>query len=202
MPERKLTDKAYSQLLRLYPREFRERFGAEIEQNFADLSREREVRDEFKWLRVAWLFGESILQAVRQNAAEIGGRNVTKILSPTPRTALVVAILFALPMAIIFPVAVLNLEPLNGFFKTQLENENNSQHLIGLFFMLASMLMLPLGGVIGLTPVFRSTRSGAGLLEHRSNLAVGALLTLFGLGLWAMIFIDQVPCMMGVPNCD
>lgn len=133
MPERPLAQKIYSRIMRLYPRDFRSRFGGEMEQNFLDICSEREVRYEFRWLRVAWLFGDAIFQAGRENLSKLRREGFMKILDPSPRAALTVAAFLALPMAIILPTAILNIAPLNSYFQAQMQDTTGSGHAIGYF---------------------------------------------------------------------
>lgn len=64
------------------------------------------------------------------------------------------------------------------------------------------MVTLPLGGIVALTPVVKATRSGAGVLEHRSNLILGAILLIVGIGVWFMLLLDSASCVMGMKACD
>jgi len=195
-------EKLYSLLIRSYPREFRERFGTSMRQNYRDICGELGVHIYLKLLRIGWLFAEAAISAVREHLNEIRRGCIMKKGWLGPRAALVIGTLMALPMMIIFPVALLNIEPFNGYMSNALSDPNGRQHLGGLSAIIVAMLLLPAGGILAMMPAIRSSRSGAGMLSYKSNVLIGSLLFLFGFGLWAMLFIDQVPCMMGVPNCD
>lgn len=53
-----------------------------------------------------------------------------------------------------------------------------------------------------LLPIIRYLRAGGKLLDHPFSLFT-RLIVLFMLGsMWAGIISDQMPCFLGIPNCD
>lgn len=191
----------YSKLLTLYPRPFRDRFTEQMEQNFVDFCRERRTREVYKSPVVLWLFGETIVAVVRENLSA-GGNRMKNVLT-NPRWAASIALVCALPLTFILPVAMFNIEPLNGFFQYLLTESNSTrQHAVGLGIILLSMLLVPVGMVVSFVPVIASVRSGKGVLSHPFNLALGIILLVFALSVWGSLIVDQIPCWMGEPNCD
>jgi hypothetical protein len=62
----------YKKLLRLYPREFRERLGESMEQTFNDLCNERKTQTEYRWSGfVLWIFVETAVGIVREHVLQI-----------------------------------------------------------------------------------------------------------------------------------
>ncbi|MEO0420376.1 MAG: hypothetical protein AAF249_16060 [Pseudomonadota bacterium] len=57
----------YTALLRLYPKVFRDRYGAELAQTFADLDRERRVKGQSEFVFVASVFAETSASVLREN---------------------------------------------------------------------------------------------------------------------------------------
>ena len=86
-----------------------------------------------------------------------------------------------------------------------LESLNNTitrQNAPGLIVLFGLLWLLPVAFIFILMPVVRNLRAGHGLMADPVNLLLRvALLALVAL-MWAGLLIDQMPCFMGVPNCD
>lgn len=63
--------KCYAMLLRLYPKTFRERFGEDMAQTFRDLCRERSAARRGLFGLVLWIFVETSVGIVRENATDM-----------------------------------------------------------------------------------------------------------------------------------
>ena len=62
--------------------------------------------------------------------------------------------------------------------------------------------LLPTAFIVILVPMVRTVRAGQSVVANPINLLFRvALLTLIA-AVWGWGFIDQLPCFMGVPNCD
>ncbi len=68
----------YATLLRLYPRQHRERFGEPMEQTFNDLLRERAAEDKRLFGFTLWIFVETFAGIVRENMRVIFMQSITK----------------------------------------------------------------------------------------------------------------------------
>jgi hypothetical protein len=66
----------YVTLLRLYPKQYRERFGEPMEQTFNDLLRERAAEKERLFGFVLWMFVETFAGIVRENMRVIIMQNI------------------------------------------------------------------------------------------------------------------------------
>lgn len=107
-------------------------------------------------------------------------------LPTTLRPAAVISLLLVAPFAI--------LEALN--------NGITRQNAPGLALMFGLMWLLPAAFIIILVPLVRSARAGHGALANPARFLFSlALLALIG-AMWVGIVIDQLPCFLGVPNCD
>jgi hypothetical protein len=70
--------------------------------------------------------------------------------------------------------------------------------LFGLLWLLSLLFIL-----IG-TPVVRSVAAGSGSWVHRLSLTqIPRIIVLIPIAwLWVVLVVDQMPCFLGVPNCD
>jgi hypothetical protein len=86
-----------------------------------------------------------------------------------------------------------------------LESLNNSitkQNVIGLALLFGILWLLPTLFIVLFMPLVRTVRSGGRLLTNPISLLFRvAVLTLIAT-IWEWGFIDQLPCFLGVPNCD
>ena len=86
-----------------------------------------------------------------------------------------------------------------------LESVNNTltkQNVPGLLLLFGVLWLLPTAFILILMPIVRSVRAGNSPLANPLTF----LLRVASLALIAMVwgwgFIDQLPCFLGVPNCD
>ncbi len=63
--------RAWSRLLRLYPTQFRERFGEGMEQTFADSCRQRRTEGVGLFGFVIWVFAETIVAIIREHVTRL-----------------------------------------------------------------------------------------------------------------------------------
>jgi hypothetical protein len=68
-----------------------------------------------------------------------------------------------------------------------------------LFFML---WLLPVIFIVTLLPIIRTIQNREPLLAHPILLFLRVAFLVFIAVMWMNIMIDQMPCFMGVPNCD
>lgn len=83
----------YAMLLRLYPRSFRERFGAGMAQTFNDLCREHRDAGRGLFGFALWIFCETLMGIVRENITRMNSLGKTML-----RVALVAAGLLMVPL--------------------------------------------------------------------------------------------------------
>ncbi len=64
------------------------------------------------------------------------------------------------------------------------------------------MWLLPTIFILILMPIVRNIRGGNSLLASPVSLLISVTLLLLIGFMWTGILIDQMPCFLGVPNCD
>jgi hypothetical protein len=62
--------------------------------------------------------------------------------------------------------------------------------------------LLPLLFILTATPMVRNIRAGNSLIANPVILVVRVVFLALLIWLWSGILIDQMPCFLGVPNCD
>jgi len=99
-----------------------------------------------------------------------------------------------------------------------------SPAIIGLLFMIPFMIMevvntqnfnegfpfplfgflwvLPIIFIVTLTPIVQTVRTGNRVMVKPIFLLLRVALLLFIAWFWGSLVIDQLPCFLGVPNCD
>jgi len=86
-----------------------------------------------------------------------------------------------------------------------LESLNNiisKQNALGLLVLFGLLWLLPTAFIVILAPVVRTVRAGQSVKANPVNLLFRvALLALIAM-VWGSLLIDQMPCVLGVPNCD
>ena len=104
----------------------------------------------------------------------------------SPKSAALVGLALVLPFAI--------LEALNQTI--------TKQTAPGLSTLFGLLWLLPTAFIFILAPTARNLRAGHGLMANPINFLLRvALLALIAV-VWGGLLIDQMPCFMGVPNCD
>jgi hypothetical protein len=92
--------------------------------------------------------------------------------------------------ALVLPFMILELVNRRGF------HEDFPIVLFGL------MWLLPVAFILILTPIVRNVRSGNGVMLGPMGLSLGAVFLIYIACLWVALILDQMPCFLGVPNCD
>jgi hypothetical protein len=64
------------------------------------------------------------------------------------------------------------------------------------------MWLLPAAFTLVLTPILRRLRAGGRAAAHPGALVPRVLLLILIAWFWLSLVIDQLPCFLGVPNCD
>jgi hypothetical protein len=106
--------------------------------------------------------------------------------APNLKLAALISFILVLPFAI--------LESLN--------NTITKQNAFGLIVLFGLLWLLPMAFIVILLPIVRAVRAGDSLLGNPVNLLSRvAFLGLIAM-VWGGIIIDQIPCFMGVANCD
>jgi len=62
--------------------------------------------------------------------------------------------------------------------------------------------ILPIIFIVTLTPIVQSVRTRSSVMAKPIPLLLRVVFLILILWLWGGIIIDQLPCFLGVPNCD
>jgi len=68
--------------------------------------------------------------------------------------------------------------------------------------LFAIMWLLPVSFILILTPIVRRLRAQERSAANPLSLLLGAVLLVLLAWLWVGLILDQMPCFLGVPNCD
>jgi hypothetical protein len=76
------------------------------------------------------------------------------------------------------------------------------QNAPGLILLFGLLWLLPTGFIFIIVPMVRTVRAGNSIKGNPMSLLIRvAFLAIFAM-MWGGILIDQLPCFLGVPNCD
>jgi len=120
------------------------------------------------------------------------------IVPANPAVAAAVGLLLALPVSLVFAIAAFRIEPLHGLLEAwSTAGEDARQTIASFIALLVTFLLLPVGSYITLASGLRGGRR-----MRLLNLALGiAMLGVF-VAILGAVFLDQLPCLVGEPDCD
>ena len=175
----------YKKLLALYPQGFRERLGESMQQTFNDLYNEQKRQTERGLFGfVLWMFVETAIGIVQEHLLLITEGNPMKNTLTNLRSPALISLL------LVFPFMILELVNRRNF---------HEGFPIPLFVF---MWLLPMLFLVTLMPIVRNVRAGNSILANPINLVLRVVFLAFIVWMWFGIVIDQMPCFLGVPNCD
>ena len=98
----------------------------------------------------------------------------------------------------VLPFAILELvfNPLTDLHALHLK------HLTSLTFLFGLLWLLPTLWFAVLMSIVRTLRSGASIMAHPVLLLLRAIVLVIIAWAWGSLVSDQLPCFLGVPNCD
>ncbi len=62
--------------------------------------------------------------------------------------------------------------------------------------------ILPIAFILLLIPIIRNVRSGNNISSNPYSLLLRIILMAFTAWVWTAVIIDQMPCFLGLANCD
>ena len=86
-----------------------------------------------------------------------------------------------------------------------LETLNNTvtrQNVPGLAMLFGAMWLLPAVFVFVLMPLVRNVRAGQSVVANPVSLSLRVAFLALIATVWTWALVDQLPCFLGVPNCD
>jgi hypothetical protein len=83
-----------------------------------------------------------------------------------------------------------------------LHNTMTRQSAPGLVVLFGVLWLLPMAFIIILAPIVRTVRAGNSPVANPINLLFKVAILVFIAWFWGSLFVDQLPCFIGAPNCD
>jgi hypothetical protein len=174
----------YKKLLAFYPKAFKEQLGESMDQTFHDLWNEKRQAKKELFGSVLWIFIETAIGIFRERLLLIIEGDIMQTILTNLRLPAMVSFLLILPFMI---MEVVNRQNFNEGFP------------VPLFIF---MWVLPVLFILISTPIIRSIRAGNSILVNPIVRLIRVILLAFIVWMWFGILIDQLPCFLGVPNCD
>jgi len=97
--------------------------------------------------------------------------------------------------------ALISLLLMFPFMLLELVNRRNFNEGFPIF-LFGFLWFLPLLFMMTMMPLVRNVRAGNSLLANPITLLLRVVLLGFITWVWLSVVIDQMPCFLGVPNCD
>ena len=156
-----------------------------MEQTFNDLVRERQRAEPGLFGFVLWTFIETITGIMQEHGLLMTKGGSMKNIFMNFRSPALISLILVIPFMI---MEVLNRRNFNEGFP------------IPLFVI---MWVLPIIFIVTLMPIVRNLRrAGNSLIASPVNLLIRVVILVFIVWMWMGLLIDQMPCFLGVPNCD
>jgi len=175
----------YKKLLALYPHRFKERLGESMEQTFNDLYREQiRQTDRGMFGPILWLFFETAIGIFRERLLLISEGDIMQAILINLKAPVLISSILVIPFMV---MEVVNRRSFNEGFP------------IPLFVF---MWVLPMLFIVTLMPIVRNVRTGNSLIVRPVSLLIRVVILVFIAWMWTSILIDQMPCFLGIPNCD
>lgn len=174
----------YRKLLDLYPQEFKGQLGESMEQTFNDLFNEKRHTKNRLFGFVLWTFLETFIEITREHILLTTQGDPMKNTVTSLKSPALISFLVVLPFMIL---EVVNRRNFNEGFP------------IPLFVI---MWLLPVLFILTGMPIVRNVRAGTSIVANPISLLIRVAFLLFIVWFWGGIVIDQMPCFLGVPNCD
>ncbi len=175
----------YGKLLKLYPQAFREQLGESMKQTFNDLYIERKRQTERGlFIFVLWMFVETAMGIFREHLLLVTSGDVMQSILKTCGSSALVSSFIILPFMI---MEVVNRRNFNEGFPIP---------LFGFLWLLAIVF------IITMMPIVRNVRAGNNIMANPAILLLRVVFLALIAWMWVGILIDQMPCFLGVPNCD
>ena len=185
MYEQNTARNLYKKLLSFYPHGFREQLGESMEQTFNDLYNEQKRQTNQRLFGpMLWIFLETAIGILRERLLLILEGDIMQTILTNLRLPAIISFLLVIPFMILEVVNRRNF------------NEGFPIVLFGL------MWLLPMIFIVTLTPIVRNVRAGNSIIASPVNLLIRVVILVFIAWMWTGILIDQMPCFLGVPNCD
>jgi hypothetical protein len=189
----------YKKLLRLYPRGFRERLGASMEQTFNDLCNERK-RGPVRGFFVLTMFTETSVGIAQEHLYLFMKGNTMKTMITNPRSAAITSLLLSLPLGLLLLILFSGIEPLITAVESVL-TVDGIPNILGRLVLFGGMLLLPVAFMLNLQPMWKREGPEGKRRLYTINLIVGAVILLLIAVTWGALLVEQIYCLRGI-RCD
>jgi hypothetical protein len=109
-----------------------------------------------------------------------------KNIATNPKSAAIISLFLVLPFAI-----------LDFLF-----NPLRRQNLLDPVVLFGLLWLLPMVFIVIFAPIVQSVRAGNNILTNPVKLLCRVASLVLIAWMWGVAIIDQLPCFIGVPNCD
>lgn len=109
-----------------------------------------------------------------------------KNIAANPKAAAMISFILVLPFALL----------------DLLFNPSHRQNLLDPFVLFGLLWLLAVVFIVISAPMVRSVRAGNNILMNPVTLLLRVAVLVAVAWLWGVAIIDQLPCFIGVPNCD
>lgn len=192
----------YKKLLTLYPQEFKKQLGESMEQTFNDLYNEEQQTQNGVLNFVLWTFAETTLEITKEHVLRIAqGGTMKSINILDSKLAALVAFLFTLPFMILNTIAGNQIEPFYTIFEVN-TGGGFWDHPVGHISLIAALLLLPVGAVIAIRPMFHMGADGTRKF-HLVNITLAVIMIAFFFLISGALISEIYRCnVLQIPNCD
>jgi hypothetical protein len=174
----------YNKLLGLYPRKFKERLGESMQQTFRDLCSERRSSKSALFGFVLWTFIETANGIIQEDILALKEIDLMKSFLTNLKSPALISLFLVIPFMIMEVVSTRNL---TAIFNAP---------LFGILWL------LPMIFIIILMPFVRNMRAGNNIAAKPITFVLSIIFLVLIALAWGGIVADQMPCFLGVPNCD
>ncbi|RIK32348.1 MAG: hypothetical protein DCC56_00640 [Anaerolineae bacterium] len=174
----------YRRLITLYPPGFREQLGESMEQTFNDLFNEKWETKQGLTSFVLRTFLDTAAGIAYEAILLFTEGDTMKTIFTNVKSPALISLLIVLPFML---MEVVNTQNFYVVFNIP---------LFGIMWLLPTLF------IVVLIPIVQNIRAGNTLMAHPLSLLLRVILLLFIAWFWSSLVIDQMPCFLGVPNCD
>jgi hypothetical protein len=173
----------YKKLLALYPRGFRERLEESMEQTFNDLYKEKRQTNQSLFGFITLTFTETSVGIVQEHILLIQENYMKNFFINIKSPAII-------SFALIIPFIVME----------SVNRRNFNQEFP--FVLFGFLWVLPIIFITTLMPIVRNLQAGNNIIAKPIIFLLQVIVLTFIGWMWISIVVDQMPCFLGVPNCD
>src|SRR4030095_7061132 len=174
----------YKRLIAFYPQPFREELGESMEQTFNDLCNEKRKAQQGLFGFILSTFIETIAGIIQEHILLLNQGDTMKNIFTNFKSPALIGLLFVVPFMIMEAV---NTQNINTIFNVP---------LFGIMWLLPTVFILIL------MPIVRDVRAGNSLTAEPLSLLFSTVFLILIAFIWTSLLMDQMPCFLGVPNCD